>query len=260
MVATLLLIWGLCAAGAAVLWAVSVKRRDASIIDIFWGPGFVLAALVAWLRGGKPGGWHLLLLGMVAVWGLRLAFHIFSRARGKGEDRRYAAMRERHGARFWWLSLFTIFLLQATLVALLAAPLVLVQLRPILHPAWCLAGFALWLVGFLFEAVADAQLVAFQKDPESRGRVLDSGLWHYSRHPNYFGETVLWWGFGAFALAVAGGAWTLYAPLVVTLLLLRVSGVPMLEAGMEERRPGYRDYILRTPSFVPWFPRRKGGA
>jgi len=116
----------------------------------------------------------------------------------------------------------------------------------------------IWLLGFLCEAVGDAQLLAFQRDPASRGKVLNSGLWHYSRHPNYFGEALLWWGYGVFALGVPGGVWTLYAPLVMTLLLLRVSGVPMLEAGMESRRPGYREYIERTSSFVPWFPRRTG--
>jgi len=113
-------------------------------------------------------------------------------------------------------------------------------------------------LGFLCEAAGDAQLLAFQRDPASRGKVLNSGLWRYSRHPNYFGEALLWWGYGVFALSVSDGVWTLYAPLVMALLLLRVSGVPMLEAGMENRRPGYREYIERTSSFVPWFPRRTG--
>jgi steroid 5-alpha reductase family enzyme len=136
------------------------------------------------------------------------------------------------------------------------APLAIVQMRPVVRPAWCVAGAAVWLLGFLFEAVGDAQLLAFKRDPAKRGKVLDTGLWRYTRHPNYFGESLLWWGYGVFALGVEGGAWTLYAPLVMTLMLLRVSGVPLLEAGMEKRRPGYREYIERTPSFLPWFPRR----
>ena len=257
MTTTLLLIWCACLGDGLALWSVSVARRDASIVDIFWGPAFVIAILLAWLRGGHPSVWHHLLLAMVALWGLRLAVHIAWRGHGHGEDRRYAAMREHHGPRFRWVSLFTVFLLQGTLAALLSAPLVIVQLQPIVHPAWCLTGAALWLLGFLCEAVADAQLLTFQRDPASRGKVLSSGLWRLSRHPNYFGESLLWWGYGAFALSVAGGFWTLYAPLAMTVLLLRVSGVPMLEAGIEKRRPGYREYIERTSSFVPWWPRRQ---
>ncbi len=255
MLADLLWIWGLCLAGFAVLWVVSVVRRDVSLIDIFWGPGFVAGLLLIHFREGLRTPWHLLHLGLVAVWGVRLALHIAVRGRGKGEDRRYAAMREKNGPRFTWLSLVTVFGLQATLVALLSAPLVAVQRGAIEHPVVAGIGAALWLIGFFFEAVADAQLLAFQRNPASRGKVLDSGLWRLSRHPNYFGEACLWWGYGVFALAVAGGAWTLYAPLVVTLLLLRVSGVPMLEAGIESRRPGYREYVERTSSFFPWFPR-----
>ena len=258
VISTLLRIWALCLAGGLVLWAVSLVRRNAGLVDVFWGLGFVVATLLAWSRGGQASsGWQLLHLTMVAVWGVRLAAHIAWRGWGHGEDRRYAAMRQKHGARFWWVSLFTVFLLQATLVALLCAPLAIVQLRPVVQPLWCLAGSLLWLAGFLFEAVADAQLLVFQRDPGSRDRVLDSGLWRYSRHPNYFGESLLWWGYGAFVLGVPGGFWTLFAPLAMTFLLLRVSGVPLLEAGMEKRRPGYRDYIERTNSFVPWPPRRR---
>ena len=165
----------------------------------------------------------------MAAWGLRLAVHIAWRGRGRGEDRRYAAMRQARGPSFWWFSLFKVFLLQATLAAALSAPLVVVQLRPAVAPGWCLAGLALWVAGFACEATADAQLLAFQGDPERRGQVLASGLWRYSRHPNYFGEALLWWGYGAFAAGSAGGFWTLYAPVVMTVLLLRVSGVPPLQ-------------------------------
>lgn len=258
VLSTLLLIWAGCLTGGFVLWTVSVARRDVGLIDIFWGPGFVAAAVIAWLHAEASSPWQLLVLAMVAVWGLRLAAHIAWRGWGHGEDRRYAAMRQRRGESFWWQSLFTVFGLQATLVALLCTPLVLVQLRPVVQPIWCIAGCAVWMVGFFFEAVADAQLLAFQRDPASRGRVLDTGLWRYSRHPNYFGEALLWWGFGLCALGVPGGAWTLYAPLVMTLLLLRVSGVPLLEAGMASRRPGYRAYVERTSSFLPRPPRKTG--
>ncbi len=256
MLTTLLIIWAVCLLGGLVLWAVSVARKDVSLVDIFWGPGFLVAAGIAWLRAPASSPLQLLVLGMVAVWGLRLGAHIAWRGRGHGEDRRYAAMRKKNGERFWWLSLLTVFWLQATLIAILCTPLVLVQLRPVVQPAWCVAGFVVWLVGFAFEAVADTQLGAFQRDPASRGRVLDTGLWRYSRHPNYFGEALLWWGFGLCALGVSGGIWTLYAPAFTTFLLLRVSGVPLLEADIESRRPGYRAYIERTSSFIPWPPRR----
>lgn len=258
MIANLLLIWGLCLGGGAVLWAVSVARRDVSIVDVFWGPGFVAGVFLVWFREGRTSTWHLLHLALVAIWGLRLAIHIAVRGRGRGEDRRYAAMRASRGPRFACLSLFTVFSLQATLVALLSAPLAIVQMKPIVHPLWCQVGAAIWLLGFLFEAVGDAQLLAFQRDPVRHGRVLESGLWRFTRHPNYFGESLLWWGYGVLALGVEGGAWALYAPLVMTFMLLRVSGVPMLEAGMENRRPGYREYIERTSSFLPWIPRRTG--
>jgi steroid 5-alpha reductase family enzyme len=260
LVADLLRIWGLCLAGFAVLWAVSFVRRDVSIVDIFWGPAFVAGLLLIFLREGLRTPWQLLHLALVAIWGLRLALHIAVRGHGKGEDRRYAAMREKNGPRFTWLSLFTVFGLQATLVAILSAPLVAVQRQPIERPLVAGIGAGLWLIGFLFEAVGDAQLLAFQRNPASRGKVMNTGLWRTSRHPNYFGEACLWWGYGVFALAVAGGIWTLYAPVLMNLLLLRVSGVPMLEAGIEERRPGYREYIERTSSFIPWFPRSAGRA
>lgn len=257
---TLLWIASLLLGGSIVLWGVSLARRDASVVDVAWGAMFVAAALVAVGRGVLSSPWQPVQMGMVAVWGLRLAVHIGVRNRGKGEDRRYAAMRETHGERFGWVSLFTVFLLQGALATLLSAPLVIVHLRPVVRPAWCWIGAALWLAGFFWEAVGDAQLVRFQRDPASRGRVLDTGLWRYSRHPNYFGEALLWWGYGAFALAVPGGFWALFSPLAVTFLLLRVSGVPLLEKGIESRRPGYADYVRRTPSFFPWIPRRAGAA
>ena len=260
MAITLVLIWSVCCAGGVALWGVSVARRDVGVVDVFWGPAFVVAEAVAWARGGWGRGWRLAHVGLVAVWGVRLAVHIAWRGRGRGEDRRYAAMRRARGPSFWWVSLFKVFLLQATLAAALSAPLAIVQMRGAIEPGWCIAGLALWVAGFACEAAADAQLLAFQGDPASRGRVLDSGLWRFSRHPNYFGEALLWWGYGAFAAGAAGGFWTLYSPLVVTVLLLRISGVPLLEAGMAARRPGYASYVERTSAFVPWPPRGAGGA
>lgn len=247
--------WGGCLVAGLGLWLWSVVRRDASVVDIWWGLGFV--GLVGWYRsqGPEAAWWHLAQAGMVTVWGVRLAVHIWWRGRGQGEDHRYAAMRKHHGARFWWVSLVTVFGLQATLVAALAAPLLAVQAATSLDfPILFWLGLALWFVGFAFEAVADWQLQRFKADPNSRGKVLDRGLWRYSRHPNYFGEAVLWWGYGLTAVA-AGGAWTLFSPLVVTLLLLKVSGVVLLEKTIGSRRPEYAEYTRRTSAFLPRPPR-----
>lgn len=194
---------------------------------------------------------------LVTVWGLRLGIHILVRSRGKGEDRRYAAMRERRGASFVWLSLFSVFWLQAALLVFVSLPLLAAigAREPAGFGALDAAGAVLFAVGFLFEAVGDAQLVRFKRDPANRGEVLDRGLWRYSRHPNYFGDATLWWGLFLFALAVPGGWRFVASPLLMTFLLLRVSGVTLLERDLSDRKPAYRDYVRRTPAFVPWFPK-----
>jgi len=247
--------WAGCLAAALLLWVWSLWRRDASGVDVGWGLFFL--ALAGWIRGrGPAAAWfHALHLALVAIWALRLAAHIAWRSRGQGEDRRYAAMRRKHGPDFWWVSLGTVFTLQATLATLLAAPLIAVQGAPTIQPAGFAVGVVLWAVGFAWEAVADWQLLRFLRDPAGRGRVLDRGLWRTSRHPNYFGEALLWWGYGAMALA-AGAWWTLFAPIVMTWLLLRVSGVTLLESTITQRRPEYADYIRRTSAFLPRPPRR----
>jgi steroid 5-alpha reductase family enzyme len=238
----------------SLLWLLSVRLRDVSIVDVAWGPGFVIMAAAAFFGAPEPGLRAWIAGGAVVLWGLRLAVHLGLRARGRGEDSRYAAMREEHGDAFPLRSLVTVFWLQAALIALLSAP-IWVAVRSSGGPGWVgWAGTALFLTGFVLETAADAQLTRFKTRRDSDRAVLDSGLWRYSRHPNYFGEAVLWWGFGLLAVD-AGAAWTLFAPAAVTVLLLKVSGVPLLEAGIEKRRPGYADYVRRTPGFVPWLPR-----
>ena len=254
------------AAGAVLLflvsgWLLSLVRRDVSHVDVQWGLGFVLiAGLGATLGGGAPAR-RALIAALVALWGLRLALHIHARNRDKREDYRYAAMRARYGARFATVSLFTVFLLQGALMLWIALPIVAAQTAP--TPAGLggldLAGTALWAVGFFFEAVGDFQLARFRVDPANRGRVMDRGLWRYTRHPNYFGDATLWWGLSLIACATPGGGWTLGSPLVMTFLLLRVSGVALLERGLSATKPEYRDYVARTSAFLPWFPRRPGG-
>ena len=254
-------------AGAVLLfvlagWLLSLVRRDVSHVDVQWGLGFVLVAALGALFGAGAPQRRWLVLALVAVWGARLALHIHARNHGKPEDYRYAAMRERHGERFPRVSLATVFLLQGALLLWIALPLAAAQSAP--SPAALgpldLAGALVWLVGFLFEAVGDLQLARFRADPANRGRVMDRGLWRYTRHPNYFGDATLWWGLWLIACATPEGVWTIGSPLVMTLLLLRVSGVALLERGLVETKPGYRDYVARTNAFVPWFPRRRQSA
>lgn len=244
--------------GAAVLWLVSLARRDAGIADTFWGLGFVLLAA---LYGFQTGGWPArsgLVLVLVTVWGVRLAVHIHGRNRGRPEDPRYASWRSATGPSFWWKSLFTVFLLQALLLWIVSAPLLVAQVspRPETVTVFDVVGMAVWLLGFTFEAVGDAQLRAFRRDPANAGRVLNVGLWRYTRHPNYFGDAAVWWGYYLIAAGVPGGAWTVFSPLLMTYLLLRVSGVTLLEKGLRESRPKYADYAARTSAFFPLPPRR----
>lgn len=245
-----------CLIGGSLLWVWSVARRDVSVVDAWWGVGFVGVAWFYRRVGPPPDAWHLLHLAMVTLWGIRLGAHIAWRSRGDGEDHRYAAMRTRRPKGFWWRSLFTVFFLQALLLTLLSYPLYVVQSADQLSlPSLFGLGSLLWVVGFFFEAVADFQMLRFKNDPSNRGRVLDRGLWRLSRHPNYFGESLLWWGFGAMAVA-AGSWWALAAPLLMTFLLLGVSGVSLLEKTITSRRPEYREYQERTNAFLPGPPQR----
>ena len=252
----------LVVAGVAMvaLWLLSLRLRDASVVDPFWGTGFVLLAWSAWSTLGVHGFRAYLALALVTAWGLRLSTHLLIRKRGHGEDFRYAAMREAHGDRFWIVSLGTVFALQGAIMVLVAAPVIAAVVGPHspLGPLDAVAALA-WAVGFTFEAVGDAQLVAFRRDPANRGRALDTGLWRYTRHPNYFGDALQWWGLGLLGVA-AGAPWTLVSPLVMTFLLVRVSGAFLLEKTLVETRPAYRDYVARTSAFIPWPPRADAAA
>lgn len=242
-------------------WRHSLVRRDVSGVDVQWGLAFVLIAAVGALAGGGAPARRVLLLLLVAIWGVRLALHIHRRARGRGEDPRYAAMRARQGERFGRVSLGTVFGLQGALALFIGLPFLVAAAAP--EPrtlgGWDAAGATLWAVGFLFEAVGDAQLARFRADPAQRGRVLDSGLWRYTRHPNYFGDATLWWGYYLVACATPWGWATAASPLLMTFLLRRVSGVPLLERGLAATRPGYAEYVARTSPFFPWFPKRPQG-
>lgn len=241
-----------------LLWLLSLRLRDASIIDIYWGLGFIVMSGVAAAVGEAPPTRKLLLVLPTAIWGLRLALYLGWRNLGHGEDPRYQAMRRKHGERFGRVSLFTVFGLQCVLGWLVATPLLVASAPPDAPPPFRpgdILGLALFTLGLAFEAVGDAQLARFKADPGNKGRVMDRGLWRYTRHPNYFGDAVLWWGLWLIASSSPGVVWTLPAPALMTFLLMRVSGVPMLEYKLKRTRPGYEDYIRRTPAFFPRPPR-----
>ena len=240
-----------------LLWLVSLWRRDASLIDIFWSLGFLLCAGIYRSHGSEASPRQLLVLALLALWSLRLAGHIAWRH--GGEDRRYRKMRDEQGKRFWWWSYFWIFALQGGLILVISAPHLVLQIGPD-DPEWRwtdAVGLLLFAVGFFFEAVGDWQLARFKADPGNRGKVLDRGLWSLTRHPNYFGDATLWWGFYFFSLGAPSGIWTLPSVLLMSLLLVKVSGVALLEKTITERRPGYREYLENTPAFFPRWPRAR---
>lgn len=238
-----------------LLWLLSLRLRDASIVDIFWGPFFLLQAVIyAALRPDGFDGRQLLVLALVAVWSVRLATHIASRHAGKEEDERYARWRTQHGAAWPVRSLFQVFILQGVLAWVIGAPLLVSMSSPDGWGWLDAAGVALWLIGFVFEAVGDYQLTAFIRDPANRGRTMRRGLWRYSRHPNYFGDAAQWWGLWLIASS-GGGPWTIFAPVLMTVLLVRVSGVGLLERTIADRREGYAEYMRTTSAFIPLPPK-----
>ena len=239
-----------------VVWALSVRLRDVSIIDPVWGPAFVMVALVAALAGHGDTGRRWLLLAMTAAWGLRLGVHLTRRKLAEHEeDRRYAAMRERKGDRFTLWSLWAIFGTQGLLVLIVSLPIQAAADRPAALGAAVIPGVIVFIVGLVFEAIGDEQLRRFKIDSSNRGKVMDHGLWRYTRHPNYFGDACVWWGLWLVAVPAGGVWWTFVGPAVMTLLLVRVSGKAMLERDIGKRRPEYAEYIKRTSGFFPLPPR-----
>lgn len=245
-------------AAAAAAWLVSLWRRDVSIVDSLWSL-MILLVLVAYLvLGGAGGERTLLLVSLLGIWALRLSLYITIRNHGQPEDRRYQEIRANNQPNFEFKSLYIVFGLQGFLAWVVCLPVVAaVSGETPLGPLDYL-GVAAWAIGMFFEAVGDWQLARFRRSDRSRGQVLDTGLWRYTRHPNYFGEALIWWGFYLFALS-AGAWWALVSPILMTVLLLRVSGVSMLEKDIAERRPAYRDYIRRTNAFLPGPPRSRAG-
>jgi steroid 5-alpha reductase family enzyme len=249
------------------LWLLSLKLRNASIVDPFWGPAFLLTAWVTAAMHWPPTARGTLMLGLVTVWAVRLGGYLLWRNSRhgfghEGEDRRYGEMRQHHGERFGRVSLVTVFLLQGLLVGVIGWPVVcgvadrgdapLGSFNGLGVFDWL--GVTAWCVGFGFEAIGDRQLARFQHESTNRGKVLDRGLWRYTRHPNYFGEFCIWWGYWLIGVP-AGGAWTVFAPAVMSMLLWKVSGVSLLEKTIGDRRPEYAEYKRRTSTFWPWPPK-----
>jgi len=243
---------------ALLTWLASLRQRDASLADRAW-PAFIGGSALAYAALLPASGARSLCMMVLAVaWALRLGLYITLRNRGHGEDRRYQQMRERNQPHFGLKSLYLVFGLQAVLGWIVTAPLLagMAGMRP--FGGLDAAGASLAAFGIFFEAIADAQMARFKSRPAQSARVMDSGLWRYSRHPNYFGEACVWWGLWLMALSGAGwaGAWSVISPALMTLLLLRVSGVSLLEQDIGERRPAYQAYIARTNAFIPGPPRK----
>jgi steroid 5-alpha reductase family enzyme len=241
-----------------LLWIISIIKKNVSVVDIFWGFGFVLAAGLYFLQGEGNETRKIIVMAIVAVWGLRLTAYIALRNYGKGEDFRYRHFRKNYGEkRYWWISFFQTFLLQGILMWLISAPLLGAQFygenKPLNVLDWI--GVFFWITGIVFEAGGDWQLAVFKADPANKGKVLDKGFWRYTRHPNYFGDSSVWWGYGFFCLAA--GSWLpALGSLLMTLLIIKVSGVAILEKSLKEKKPQYKEYIEKTSAFIPWFPRK----
>ncbi|MBX9576072.1 MAG: DUF1295 domain-containing protein [Caulobacteraceae bacterium] len=242
------------------LWVIALRLKDVSFIDAVWPMAMLFLALATWPRTGGDETRKLLLVGLCAVWALRLGGYLFVRWWGHGEDRRYKTLLESQaekGRGFAVASLFFVFLPQGAFAWLNSLPVQLGQVAASPAVGWIgWSGVALAAFGIVFEAVADAQLAAFRKDPANKGQVMDRGLWNWSRHPNYFGEACVWWGLYALAAETTPGLWSVAGPIFLTFTLTKWSGIGLTEKGMSDSRPGYADYVRRTSAFVPLPPKK----
>lgn len=239
-------------------WFVSLITKNVTHVDSLWGLGFVLIAWLTFTIAQGFVGRRFLITLLVTLWGLRLSLHLSRRNWGQGEDPRYAAWRRESGERFWLVSLVKVFVLQTVFLWTIALALQWAQLSPVpdSFTFWDILGLGVWSLGFLFEAFADQQLYRFKAKPGNKGKVMDQGLWAYSRHPNYFGESLIWWGIFLIALSTPAGWWTVLSPVVITVVLLKMTGVSLMEKTIVQTKPGYGDYMARTNAFVPWFPKK----
>ena len=247
-----LIIWIL----VTLLWLLSIYLKNVSIVDIFWGFGFVVVNAFYFSLSQEFDVRKLILFFLVTIWGLRLTIYLAIRNIGKPEDYRYQQFRKDYGEkRYWWFSYFQVFLLQGALILLVSLPLWHIQTTS--NSELNLLDFLAiltWLIGFSFEAGGDYQLYHFKKNPKNKGKVLNTGFWKYTRHPNYFGDAAVWWAYGLFSIA-CGSYWQVIGSIIMTLLIIKVSGVAMLERTLKTSKPEYLDYIEKTSAFIPWLPK-----
>jgi steroid 5-alpha reductase family enzyme len=239
------------------LWIVSIFLKNVTIVDLFWGLGFVIAG---WIYFFYTDGYEvrkILLIIFVTVWGIRLSVYLTWRNIGKGEDFRYQQFRKNYGNRYWWISFFQTFLLQGLLMWLISAPLLGAQFYNQNRSLniFDILGILFWVIGLTFEAGGDYQLAKFRSNPNNKGKILDSGFWHYTRHPNYFGDTSVWWGYGFLCIA-SGSYLPILGSLLMTALIIKVSGVALLEKTLTDTKPQYKAYIEKTSPFIPWPPKK----
>lgn len=229
-------------------------RKDNSIIDIAWGVGFVLVAWFSFLFFSEIYFRKILVVVLISLWGIRLAIYILIRKKGKGEDFRYRAFREKWTNHFYLKSFFYIFMFQGLLLTVVSLPIIIVNTSRYSLPAWSdFLGTGLFLLGFLFETMADIQMAGFKKEPGNKGKLMTRGLWKFSRHPNYFGEVILWWGIFLIAFSVEGGWKGVAGPIMISVLIIFFSGIPLLEKKYAPRED-FQEYRRKTSAFFPWFP------
>tara|TARA_R110000787_G_scaffold38086_3_gene96237 strand:+ start:10896 stop:11672 length:777 start_codon:yes stop_codon:yes gene_type:complete len=241
-----------------ILWLWSIVIKNVSIVDVFWGFGFVVVNAYYLILSGDINARKLLLLVLVSLWGMRLTFYLAWRNIGKGEDFRYQEFRRKFGPqRYWWFSYIQTFLLQGALIMVISLPLLGVNANEQLANLNSLDYLAVlvWLIGFAFEAGGDYQLARFKNNPNNKGSVLNTGFWKYTRHPNYFGDATVWCSYALFCIA-SGSYWQIIGSIIMVLLIIKVSGVALLEKTLKETKPQYKEYIEKTNSFFPWFPKK----
>jgi steroid 5-alpha reductase family enzyme len=240
-----------------LLWLISIRIKNVSIVDLFWGFGFVVSGVFYFLTTEGFEMRKILLMTLVSIWGLRLSIYLAWRNHGRGEDFRYRKFRKDYGEhRYWWISFFQTFLLQGILMWLISAPLLGAQFYPgnKLGILDFIGGF-IWIIGFVFEAGGDIQLARFKSNPANKGKVLNTGFWRYTRHPNYFGDAAAWFGYGFICLS-AGSYIPVLGSVLMAALIIKVSGVALLEKTLNESKPEYREYVEKTSAFIPWFPKK----
>ena len=239
-----------------ILFIISVIIKDNSIADIAWGSGFIIASVSVLLYQGTFGLRNILITALIIIWGSRLSIRIFRRNRGRGEDWRYKRWREEWGRTFYPRSYLQVFILQGLLLLVNVSPVIIINSFPAQTAAWTdVVGLCFWLVGFYFESVGDWQLDRFVRNPANRGKIIQEGLWRYTRHPNYFGEITMWWGIFIIALGSPYGIFGIIGPATITYLIVFVSGIPLAEKAMEQT-PGFAEYKQRTSVLIPWLTRK----